>query len=82
MKVIEVLILAVPNKHYIDLDPDTIVKWTGGPIAVVDAFGILNNEYIHRYFELGCEVKVLGRGHLARLKREVFKIKLIWQKPH
>jgi hypothetical protein len=68
---IEALILAVPHKQYLDLDPDDIVKWAGGPIAVIDAFGILNDTQIRKYFELGCEVKALGRGHLARLKREV-----------
>jgi len=48
-----------------------MLHWAGGPIAVIDAFGILNDTQIRRYFELGCEVKALGRGHLARLKREV-----------
>jgi len=72
---VEALILAVPHAHYLDLDPDEIVKWAGGPIAIIDAFGILPDNKIRRYFELGCEVKALGRGHLARLKREVQKKK-------
>lgn len=67
----EALILAVPHHDYINLDPDQIVKWAGGPIAVIDAFGILRDDQIRRYFRLGCEVKALGRGHLSRLKREV-----------
>ncbi len=73
LKGIEVMILAVPHADYLNLSPDDIVKWAGGPIAVVDAFGILTDDKIRRYFELGCEVKALGRGHLARLKREVRK---------
>ncbi|MCX6280986.1 MAG: GDP-mannose dehydrogenase [Bacteroidetes bacterium] len=73
IKGVDALILAVPHTHYLSLDPDDIVKWAGGPIAVVDAFGILDDVKIRRYFELGCEVKALGRGHLARLKREVRK---------
>ena len=73
IKGVEALILAVPHAHYLTLDPDEIVKWAGGPIAVIDAFGILSDDKIRRYFELGCEVKALGRGHLARLKREVRK---------
>ncbi|MEI6885823.1 MAG: UDP binding domain-containing protein [Bacteroidota bacterium] len=73
LKGVDALILAVPHTHYMDLNPDDIVKWAGGPIAVVDAFGILDDTKIRRYFELGCEVKALGRGHLARLKREVRK---------
>jgi nucleotide sugar dehydrogenase len=75
IKGVEALILAVPHAHYLDLDPDQIVKWAGAPIAVIDAFGILPDDKIRRYFELGCEVKALGRGHLARLKREVQKKK-------
>ncbi|MEI6681832.1 MAG: nucleotide sugar dehydrogenase [Bacteroidota bacterium] len=68
---VEAVILAVPHSQYNDLNPDDIVKWAGGPIAIIDAFGILNDTQIRRYFELGCEVKALGRGHLARIKREV-----------
>jgi UDP-N-acetyl-D-mannosaminuronate dehydrogenase len=71
MKGAEAIILAVPHKQYLDLNPDDMVKWAGGPIAIIDAFGILTDEQIRRYFEIGCEVKALGRGHLARLKREV-----------
>ncbi|MEI6456142.1 MAG: UDP binding domain-containing protein [bacterium] len=74
LKGVEAVILAVPHAHYLDLKPDDIVKWAGGPIAMVDAFGILPDDKIRRYFELGCEVKALGRGHLARLKREVRKL--------
>jgi nucleotide sugar dehydrogenase len=70
---VEALILAVPHHDYLNLDPDQIVKWAGGPIAVIDAFGILKDDQIRRYFQLGCEVKALGRGHLARLKRETKK---------
>jgi UDP-N-acetyl-D-glucosamine dehydrogenase len=75
MKGVEALILAVPHSQYLKLSPDDIVKWAGGPIAVIDAFGILTDEQIKRYFQLNCEVKALGRGHLARLKREVKKLK-------
>ena len=71
LKGVEAFILAVPHKQYLNLNPDDMVKWAGGPLAVIDAFGILTDEEIRRYFELGCEVKALGRGHLARLKREV-----------
>jgi nucleotide sugar dehydrogenase len=70
---VEALILAVRHAPYLRLDPDEVVKWAGGPIAVVDCFGILQDKDIRRYFELGCEVKALGRGHLKRLKEEVRK---------
>jgi nucleotide sugar dehydrogenase len=71
IKGIEALVLAVPHTEYLNLDPEAIVEMAGGPIAVVDCFGILSDEKIRRYFELGCEVKALGRGHIQRIKKEV-----------
>jgi nucleotide sugar dehydrogenase len=65
------LILAVPHAPYLKLDPDKIVEWAGAPLAIVDCFGILDDEKIGRYFELGCEVKALGRGHIQRIKEQV-----------
>jgi len=73
---VEGLILAVPHEPYLDLNPDDVFKWAGGPIAVIDCFGILSDEDIRRYFELGCEVKALGRGHIQRIKEEVRREKL------
>jgi len=67
------LILAVPHKPYLELEPEQIVEWACGPLAVIDCFGILNDDKIRRYFELGCEVKALGRGHIQRIKEEVRK---------
>ena len=67
----EAVVLAVRHRPYLDLDPDEVVAWAGGPIAVVDCFGILSDDQIRRYFELGCEVKALGRGHIQRIKEEV-----------
>lgn len=69
------LILAVPHKQYLDLDPQKIVDWAGSPIAVIDCFGILDDDRIRQYFELGCEVKGLGRGHIQRIKDQVRKTK-------
>lgn len=71
LKGAEALVLAVPHSEYVDLDPDKIVKWAGAPLAVIDGFGILSDEKIKRYFELDCEVKGLGRGHMKRLKESV-----------
>ena len=59
----------------LNLDPDEVVQMAGGPLAVVDCFGILDDERIKRYFELGCEVKGLGRGHINRIKDRVRKAK-------
>jgi nucleotide sugar dehydrogenase len=67
----DAVIFAVRHKHYLNLDPDELVEIAGGPIAVIDCFGILNDARIKRYFELGCEVKGLGRGHVKRIKDQV-----------
>jgi nucleotide sugar dehydrogenase len=67
----QAIILAVGHEPYLQFDPDKIVKWAGAPLAVIDCFGILDDEKIRRYFELGCEVKAMGRGHIQRIKEEV-----------
>ena len=71
LKGAQAIILAVPHAPYLELDPERIVEWAGRSLAVVDCFGILDDEKIRRYFELGCEVKALGRGHIQRIKEEV-----------
>jgi nucleotide sugar dehydrogenase len=71
LKGAEAMILAVPHSPYLNLDPDKIVEWAGGPLAVIDCYGILDDEKIRRYFELSCEVKALGRGHIQRIKESV-----------
>lgn len=68
---VEALVLAVPHQPYLTLEPEAVVKMAEGPLAVIDCFGILSDEKIRRYFELGCEVKGLGRGHVQRIKKEV-----------
>ncbi|MFH1731749.1 MAG: UDP binding domain-containing protein [Planctomycetota bacterium] len=67
----EAVILAVRHEPYLGLDPGQVVEWAGGPLAVIDCFGILDDAGIRRYFELGCEVKGLGRGHIQRIKEAV-----------
>jgi len=71
LKGVDAVVLAVRHAPYMDLRPEDVVAWAGGPLAVVDCFGILPDEKIRRYFELGCEVKALGRGHIQRIKEEV-----------
>ena len=71
LKGAEAIIFAVPHQPYRELKPDDVVKWAGKKLAVVDCYGILSDAVIRRYFELGCEVKALGRGHIQRLREEV-----------
>jgi len=75
MQGVDCVVLAVRHKDYLDLKPKTVVNTIGKPAAVIDCFGILDDEKIHRYFELGCEVKGLGRGHIQRIKDAVRKEK-------
>ncbi len=73
LKGAEAVIFAVRHEAYLGLKPEDIVKAVGQPAAIIDCFGILPDEQIRRYFELGCEVKGLGRGHIQRIKDEVRK---------
>ena len=74
LKGADAVIFAVRHKAYRELDPDAVVEMIGRPAAVIDCFGMLDDQKIRRYFELGCEVKGLGRGHVKRIKDEVNKI--------
>jgi UDP-N-acetyl-D-glucosamine dehydrogenase len=67
----DAMVLAVRHKPYLDLVPEEVLEMAGRPLAVVDCFGILEDSSIRRFFELGCEVKGLGRGHIQRIKEEV-----------
>ena len=71
----DAVIFAVRHQPYLELEPDDVVSMSGAPLAVVDCFGILDDTRIERYFELGCEVKGLGRGHINRIKDKVRKKK-------
>jgi UDP-N-acetyl-D-glucosamine dehydrogenase len=73
LKGAEAVVFAVRHTPYLGIDPDELVKMTGGPVAVIDCFGILDDRKIERYFELGCEVKGLGRGHIQRINERVRK---------
>jgi UDP-N-acetyl-D-glucosamine dehydrogenase len=68
---VDAVLFAVRHRSYLELEPNDVVKWAGGPLAVIDCFGILDDAKIRRYFELDCEVKGLGRGHVKRIKDAV-----------
>jgi len=71
LKGADAVVLAVRHKAYLAMTPDEIVGMTGRPVAVIDCFGTLDDDKIRRFFELGCEVKGLGRGHVSRIKNQV-----------
>lgn len=73
LKDVEAVIFAVRHESYLNLQPDDVIKAIGNRAAIVDCFGILTDDQIRRYFELGCEVKGLGRGHIQRIKEKVRK---------
>jgi nucleotide sugar dehydrogenase len=76
LKNIDALVLAVRHEAYLNLIPAKIVRAAGHPIAVIDCFGILDDDRIRQYLKLGCEVKGLGRGHIKRLKDQVGRKKI------
>ena len=73
LKGADAVVLAVRHQAYLNLEPEKLIRMTGHPVAVIDCFGILDDEKIKRFFELGCEVKGLGRGHVKRIKDAINK---------
>jgi nucleotide sugar dehydrogenase len=69
----DAVVFAVRHEAYKRLDPDKVIRMTGGTVAIIDCFGLLDDNAIRRYFELGCEVKGLGRGHVKRIKDSIKK---------
>lgn len=76
LKNADAVVLAVRHRHYRSLVPEELVEMAGKPMAVVDCFGILDDDKIRRFFDLDCEVKGLGRGHVKRIKDEARKAKI------
>jgi len=72
---VDAVVLAVPHQEYKSLEPEKVFEMVGGKCAVVDCFGLLTDKQIQHYFELGCEVKGLGRGHIQRIKEKVRSMK-------
>ena len=73
LKGVDAVIFAVRHQAYRELTAQKVVEMTGRPVAVIDCFNLLSDDEILRYFELGCEVKGLGRGHIQCIKEEVRK---------
>jgi UDP-N-acetyl-D-glucosamine dehydrogenase len=71
MQGVKAIVLAVRHKPYLELTPEKVFKAVGKPFALIDCFCILTDQQIERYFELGCEVKGMGRGHIQRIKEKV-----------
>ena len=62
LKDMAAVILAVPHEPYLKLDPEKIVEWAGGPLAVVDCFGQMSLQ--HRR---GCGVNAAVRSEHHRI---------------
>ncbi len=71
MKGVEAIVMAVRHSTYLTLEPEQVVEAVGKPCLIIDCFCILDDDKIRRYFELGCEVKGMGRGHIYRIKKDV-----------
>ncbi|MBN1418294.1 MAG: hypothetical protein JXP34_05925, partial [Planctomycetes bacterium] len=79
MKGVDAVIFAVRHKPYLSLEATTVVEGVGRPAAIIDAFGVLDDDRIKDYLRMGCEVKGLGRGHIRRLKDEVWAERRGWE---
>ncbi|MBI4296475.1 MAG: nucleotide sugar dehydrogenase [Chloroflexi bacterium] len=66
---VDAIIFTVRHRQYLNLDPDETVRLAGKPIAIIDGFGLLDDKRIRRYLDLGCAVRGLGRGHIARMQK-------------
>jgi UDP-N-acetyl-D-glucosamine dehydrogenase len=64
----DAVVFAVRHEPYLKLEPKNVVKSIGKPAAIIDAFGILSDDKIKEYLDLGCTVKAMGRGHIPRLR--------------
>jgi len=71
LKGVDAVVFAVRHAPYLALNPEEVVQSVGKPCAIIDCFCILDDRQIRRYFELGCEVKGMGRGHIKRIKDSV-----------
>jgi UDP-N-acetyl-D-mannosaminuronate dehydrogenase len=67
----DAVILAVRHEDYLDIDPAWLVNEVGGPLLVIDAFNLLNDDKIREYLRLGCTVKGMGKGHIGRIREEL-----------
>lgn len=67
----DAIVFAVRHEPYLKLKPEEVVKAIGKSVAIVDAFGILNDNDIKKYLKLGCAVKGMGRGHIPRLREDM-----------
>ena len=70
---VDAVVLAVRHQAYRELTAEKVIKMTDRPVAIIDCFNLLSDDEIQKYFELGCEVKGLGRGHIQCIKEEVRK---------
>ncbi len=70
LKGVDAVVFAVRHEAYRALEPEQVVEMIGGPAVIIDCFAMFSDDQIRSYFQKGCEVKGLGRGHMKRLKEE------------
>lgn len=73
LKDCDAIIYAVRHEPYLKLTPEAVIEANGKPAAIIDAFGILDDQKISGYLKLGCTVKGMGRGHIPRLSDKLKK---------
>jgi UDP-N-acetyl-D-glucosamine dehydrogenase len=63
----DVVVFAVGHDAYRNLAPDKLVTMTGKKPLIVDCSNFLSDDTIRQYKQLGCQVKGVGKGHIASL---------------
>ena len=64
----DAVVFAVGHTVYLDLDPQYVVRASGGTPLIVDCSDFLTDEKIRSYLAAGCSVKGVGKGHIQGLK--------------
>jgi len=67
VKEADVIIFAVGHSEYLQLEPEELVKMSGGKPLIVDCSNFLTDEKIKKYLKLGSKVKGVGKGHIETL---------------
>jgi len=71
MKSYDVIIYAVRYEHYLNLDPNALIKNIKKDVLLVDAFDIFNDEKIKIFLKNKINIIGVGKGHIKHLKNDL-----------
>ena len=58
------VVFVTQHPEFRALDPDRLVAHCGGTPVIVDAQGMVSDDELARYRDLGCRVRAIGRGNV------------------